>query len=77
MLNDAETRGEYLPCAPRIKWLNNQKIRACTREIVLSCVKEHLEHFLVQSSISKSNGNDVLDSFINIYAILRKFRESL
>ena len=37
------------------------------REIVLSHVKEHPEHFLVQSSISKSNGKVMLDYFINIY----------
>ena len=68
MLNNAETRGEYsennLSRASRIKRLNN---RACMREIVLSCVKEHPEHCLVQRSVSKSNGKDMLDSFINIY----------
>ena len=37
------------------------------REIVLSCIKEHPEHFLAQSSISNSNSKDMLDCFINIY----------
>ena len=68
MLNGAETRWEYsdnnLPCALRIKCLNN---RSWTRETVLSCFKEHPGHFLMQTTISKSNGKDMLDCFINIY----------
>ena len=41
-------------------------VRQESREIVLSHVKEHLEHFLVQSSVSKSNGKEMLDSlFMN------------
>ena len=54
--------------------------------MVLLCIKEHLEHFLMQSCVSKNNGKDMLDSFINIYvhpeligglAISCEFRNSL
>ena len=37
------------------------------REIILSRFKEHPGDFLMQISISKSNGKDMLDFFINIY----------
>ena len=37
-----------------------------TREIVLLHVKEHPEHLLMQTSVNKSNGKDMLDCFINI-----------
>jgi len=45
------------------------KIRSWAREIVLSHIKEHPEHFLMQTSINKSNtcSKDMLDCFINIY----------
>ena len=33
----------------------------------LSCVKEHPEHFLMLTRVSKSNGKDILDCFINTY----------
>ena len=54
--------------------------------MVLLRIKEHLEHFLMQSCVSKNNGKDMLDSFINIYvhpeligglAISCEFRNSL
>ena len=35
--------------------------------MVLSRFKEHPGHFLMQTSISKSNGKDILDCFINAY----------
>ena len=68
-LNDAETRGEYpdnnLSRAPRIKLLNNGKNTGLKeRNSFIARVKEHLEYFLVQSSLSRSNGQDILD---NIY----------
>ena len=37
------------------------------RKIVLSRFKEHPGHFLIQTSVSKCNGKDMLDCFINIY----------
>ena len=37
------------------------------REIVLLHFKEHPGHFLKQTSVSKSNGKDILYCFINIY----------
>ena len=35
------------------------------REIVLLRFKEHPGHFLMQTSVSKSNGKDMSDCFIN------------
>ena len=35
--------------------------------MVLSRFKEHPGHFLMQTSVSKSNGKDILDCFINTY----------
>ena len=37
------------------------------RAIVLSLTKEDPEHFLMLTCISKSNGKDMLNCFINIY----------
>ena len=37
------------------------------REIILSHVKGHPEHFLMQTTVNKSNSKDMLDCFINIY----------
>ena len=57
MLNDAETRGEYpdndLSHMPRIKWLKNMGLKERNSFIM------RLEHFLVQSSVSKCNDKDM------------------
>ena len=44
------------------------------RAIVLSLAKEHAEHFLMLTCISKINGKDMLNCFIYIYVTLSHLR---
>ena len=57
-----------LTCVPRIKCLIIGKIQCGPKEIVLLSTKECLDHYLILTSVNKTNCKDILDCFINIYA---------